>query len=765
MRCLLALLAIRAILGLAETCDPQAYEDGNPYGLEETNDPNVMSQLNDYLVDNLCIKYSDGTEQNIKEQCKDVCIPSQSASEGQAVVSSQSCIFGDNPWYDTSKMTPLLCGADEAFNGLMIKKGYCSCDLPILEFAGEFFIEGLIEAGKILEKVICPALKALDVVVAIGMAAIPPPGRAITGGMVAAVRSAKAYKYAHEAQDAAQEWADFFLSGANFAEQAGCGPLIPTKDNLIKKAFTPLVDAPDELVPGGMNYEDLPCPKRGCKGCKGPKCTNGSGNEGGDASRTTIQPAPTIGSTVPPQVTTILSKTSSGSLLSTAAMSSIISSSSSMSSTATPSLSCQDLATLDKDEEIVEPEALRRSYPVDLTYHRLEKREPKKGYPCDGMLLASFDYPSTSEWGDHPPTRYGFNKRNSCDDYSSDSPDDDESVKYETEHVLEWQTVWRFFDEMDQLITTKFSHPQPGNTAKLSFCQYWRESWMAKKQPLMEGPSSSPVATPDPAATPDSKSTPGAAATSDPVATPDPQTRKRKPSDWLASQYPYRTGREEMWLDEMTLLEKNINGLVKGRLFNQEKTKDGHYPQIRDKKKMKDLIEGRTKEKRFKNLSLDPADQTRIAIQRLRETIGALRYMQDEKVAKIFADQKNRMGAIIGHIDRELHKTPPVYKDDVEGHPWQEQKLEEKWNAYMDNVFSVAKQRATDYMKLNIGVLKDEWNSDKKKDEFKADSNDDQATKDKKKGLKKTQEQTLALIKKLSDEWDKVKDWPKPKNW
>ncbi|RII10006.1 hypothetical protein CUC08_Gglean005996 [Alternaria sp. MG1] len=721
MRCLLALLAIRAIFGLAETCDPQAYEDGNPYGLEETNDPNVMSKLNEYLVDNLCIKYSDGTEQNIKEQCKDVCIPSQSASEGQAVVSSHSCIFGDNPWYDTSNMTPLLCGADEAFK----------------EFAGEFFIEGLIEAGKILEKVICPALKALDVVVAIGMAAIPPPGHVITGGMVAAVRSAKAYKYAHEAQDAAQEWADFFLSGANFAEQAGCGPLIPTKNNLIKKAFTPLVDAPDELVPGGMNYEDLPCPKRGCKGCKGPKCTNGSGNEGGDASKTNIQPAPTTGSTVPPQVTTIVSKTSSGSLLSTAAVSSIISSSSSMSSIATPSLSCQDLATLDRDEEIVEPEVLRRSYPIDLTYHRLYKREPKKGKPCE-QSLNSFNYPSTSEWGDHPPTRYGFNKRNSCDDYSFDNPDDDGSVDYQTEHVLEWQTVWRFFDEMDGLITTKFSHPQPGNTAKLSFCEYWTESWL---------------------------STPDAAATSDPAATPGPQTKKLPPRGWLASQYTYRQSGKEMWLDEMTLLESNLNGRVKGILFNQKRTKNGLYIQIRDKKKMKELIEGRTKEKDLKNLNLSPGDQTRVAIQRLRETIGALKYMQDKKISKIFVDQKNRMGAMIGHIDRELHKTPRVYKGDVEGHPWQEQKLEEKWNAYMDNVFSVAKQRATDYMKLNIGVLKDEWNSDKKKNEFKADSNDDQAKKDKKKGLKKTQEETLALIKKLSDEWDKVNDWQKPENW
>jgi hypothetical protein len=65
----------------------------------------------------------------------------------------------------------------------MMKTGYCRCDLPILEFAGNFFIEGVVEAGKILEKVICPALQALDIVMAIGMAAIPPPGKAITGGM------------------------------------------------------------------------------------------------------------------------------------------------------------------------------------------------------------------------------------------------------------------------------------------------------------------------------------------------------------------------------------------------------------------------------------------------------------------------------------------------------------------------------------------------------------------------------------------------------
>jgi hypothetical protein len=57
------------------------------------------------------------------------------------------------------------------------------CDLSIIEILGDFFMEGVKEAGKILEKVVYPALQALDVVIAIGIAAILLPGKAITGGM------------------------------------------------------------------------------------------------------------------------------------------------------------------------------------------------------------------------------------------------------------------------------------------------------------------------------------------------------------------------------------------------------------------------------------------------------------------------------------------------------------------------------------------------------------------------------------------------------
>jgi hypothetical protein len=48
---------------------------------------------------------------------------------------------------------------------------------------------------------------------------------------------------------------------------------MPLKDELIKKAFKPLSNTADKVIPGGMQYKSLPCPKRGCRGYKGPKCS------------------------------------------------------------------------------------------------------------------------------------------------------------------------------------------------------------------------------------------------------------------------------------------------------------------------------------------------------------------------------------------------------------------------------------------------------------------------------------------------------------
>ena len=186
---------------------------------------------------------------------------------------------------------------------------------------------------------------------------------------------------------------------------------------------------------------------------------------------------------------------------------------------------------------------------------------------------------------------------------------------------------------------------------------------------------------------------------------------------------------------------------------------------------MQALIEGRITERNYRSLS--PRDQSRLAIQWLRPMTGAFKYMQEDTIAKTFANQKNRIGAMIGHIDRELHKTPRQYvptrknklKEPVDALPWQEQGLEDKWDAYMDNVVAVAKKRAADFMELHLDSLKAEWESSKKTEVSNDFVGNAQAKKNKKEELEQEQKDMLALIKKAGNEWDKVKDWKKPTNW
>ncbi|KAI4607220.1 hypothetical protein J4E83_009676 [Alternaria metachromatica] len=460
---------------------------------------------------------------------------------------------------------------------------------------------------------------------------------------MAAIRSAKAYKYAHEAQDAAQEWADFFLSGADFAGQAGCSPLVPSRDDLIKKAFTPLSST-------GRN----------------------------DCS---VQDFFNLRNVFSYRVYDLLADIFHNSAC---------------------HVNNAYLAALDKDEVVDEASLLSRSYPIDLRYAGLEKRaKPKEGSACD-YPLESFRYPSSGEWEADKPKKHGFNKRDSCDDYSMDKPDEGAGIQYDTEHVLEWQTVVQFFNTMGKEIMTKFKNPDPQQNNMVGF----------------------------------------------------------------SSVYPWKQDGDQMWLDEMPLLESGINARYKGRLFIQTLKKSGENEDIVAEKKMKALIKGRDKK-----LKLSVSDQSRRAIQKMRPMIGALKYMQQDSIAEIFANQKNRIGAMIGYIDRELQKTPRRFADAtkpksqeyvIDALPWQEQGLEKKWDAYMDNVFAVAKQRATDFMTVNLDRLKDEWESSKKTEVPKNFKGDAQAKQNEKKKLEQTQKDMLALIKKTQDEWDKVKDWAMP---
>jgi hypothetical protein len=203
------------------------------------------------------------------------------------------------------------------------------------------------------------------------------------------------------------------------------------------------------------------------------------------------------------------------------------------------------------------------------------------------------------------------------------------------------------------------------------------------------------------------------------------------------------------------------------QLFIQKKRKDGKYYDIREEEMMKSLAKGQYMNPDTK-LRDSPMDQARQVIKYIREMTGTFIYMQDKYVATIFANEKNRMGAIIDAIDKHLHKTPRQEEENaktINFTPWKEQGLGDKWSQYMDDVFERAKQRGIDYVNLHLGNLDKEWNSQKKKDEFKIDAKDDAKRKDDKRILETRQKEIVDLITKTRKEWEKVKNWEKPKNW
>lgn len=268
-----------------------------------------------------------------------------------------------------------------------MKTGFCGCDDAIILFAGDFFVKAVTEAGKILEKVICPALQALDIVIELGSIAIPGPGKAIQGGMIAAIRTAKAYKYAYEAQDAAQEWANMIFGGLSLSKDAGCGEIPFSIAKLVSK-FLDFANVPDKTLPGGLDYATLPCPKGGCRGTR-QDGKNPDQDEKKDDDRPTQSEAPVRSTTT----------------------------TSSFKPSATETTDCKVVAKQDQ----VSLGAQRRREDITLHSRRLEKRKPKVGTACLGTspqdgnergawVLKSFDYPSAGADGFvcHPTSFFKF---------------------------------------------------------------------------------------------------------------------------------------------------------------------------------------------------------------------------------------------------------------------------------------------------------------------------------------------------------------------
>lgn len=82
-------------------------------------------------------------------------------------------------------------------------------------------------------------------------------------------------------------------------------------------------------------------------------------------------------------------------------------------------------------------------------------------------------------------------------------------------------------------------------------------------------------------------------------------------------------------------------------------------------------------------------------LERMRLLLGARTYLLEPKIAKIFKDQKERMGKIIDELDTEMEKHPYVRTDPATGNQvtfkaWKKQNLLNEWNAHMDTKWDAA---------------------------------------------------------------------------
>ncbi|KAF2180484.1 hypothetical protein K469DRAFT_753193 [Zopfia rhizophila CBS 207.26] len=377
----------------------------------------------------------------------------------------------------------------------------------------------------------------------------------------------------------------------------------------------------------------------------GSASSTGSATSTGSVSSTGSVPTGSASSTG--------SATSTGSLSSSSSMSSTSSSTTSTSTTNCAAIGARDTVGF---------EVQKRDFRETLQSRRIEKRAPKSGIACDGIaktIMQSFNYPSA---GPHEAVSYGWNVIDSCDDYGWGRAYYAEG-KYDTEHILEWSVITNFFTTMNSHPDFKngFEHPDPEkNGENVNFCTYWKESW--------DWPDSQKMGTPDSNAM-------------------DVDGVQYTPFQWIASEYPWKQGQQEKYVDELVLLQKKINSPAKNNMFDP---KDPIY----NDSEMKDMIEGKHKDKKYGTA----LEQPREAIQRLRAVVGAFKYMQESKIKEIFVEEKNRIGKMIGNLDTALPNNPRKIKGGRNSNertykPWKALHLEDKWAKYMDNTFEAAKDK------------------------------------------------------------------------
>lgn len=103
-------------------------------------------------------------------------------------------------------------------------------------------------------------------------------------------------------------------------------------------------------------------------------------------------------------------------------------------------------------------------------------------------------------------------------------------------------------------------------------------------------------------------------------------------------------------------------------------------------------------------------------LERLRLLLGARTYLVNPKVIAIFKKQKERMGAIIDQLDKDMetHIRTSTSTDPVTGAvtttpytAWKKQNLLTEWNAYMDTKWTDATAKHKKVMDTFVNDLDD----------------------------------------------------------
>lgn len=151
----------------------------------------------------------------------------------------------------------------------------------------------------------------------------------------------------------------------------------------------------------------------------------------------------------------------------------------------------------------------------------------------------------------------------------------------------------------------------------------------------------------------------------------------------------------------------------------------------------------------------------RDAIYRIRCVIGVFKYMQEPEIAKIFKDEKIRIGIVIDGIDKNLPKTPRI-ENGVTYTPWKTLGLGAKWDTYMDEVFKTAKTKGTKFVEENIQRLKNEYTTQKAKDAAKDDTKKKDKDRQSIAQFRKAREDVEKILVDLEKTWSESKNWNKP---